>query len=158
MGLSHHVLTLIEKTGVLARGRPEESSERDEQRHKQRCELSFIVLHILTIHLQMRKDFIKGMLVFIWFNIFRIKIRQNTVKSFYALDYTEQDFNSDDPNSETHEDQASGSYSKIIAELQSHRKEIEKLQTNASSASSSSPCRMRNPKQPSFRGSLSKYM
>ena len=56
-------------------------------------------------------------------------------KSFYSLEYTGQDFSDqDDVNDDTmttFED-----YTKIIEELQSHRREIEKLQTDFASPTS----------------------
>ena len=59
----------------------------------------------------------------------------HTDKSFYALEYTGQDFSEDgeveEEDAEAYLDTlAFDDYSKIIQELQSHRKEIEKLQTD----------------------------
>ena len=59
----------------------------------------------------------------------------HTDKSFYALEYTGQDFSEDEEVEEEDADAyldtlAFDDYSKIIQELQSHRKEIEKLQTD----------------------------
>lgn len=59
----------------------------------------------------------------------------HTDKSFYALEYTGQDFSGDEEVEEEDADAyldtlAFDDYSKIIQELQSHRKEIEKLQTD----------------------------
>ena len=59
-----------------------------------------------------------------------------TDKSFYALEYTGHDFSEEDAEVEEEDAEAYldtlafDDYSKIIQELQSHRKEIEKLQTD----------------------------
>ncbi len=59
-------------------------------------------------------------------------------KSFYALEYTGHNFSEDEDNEEAYLDSlAFDDYSKIIQELQSHRKEIEKLQSDFSQASRS---------------------
>ena len=73
-----------------------------------------------------------------------------TVKSFYSLDYTEEEGcregggNGPSTLSEVPEDEAGSrleDYNKIILELQSHRKEIEKLQiTTATSSSTQTGC------------------
>ena len=72
------------------------------------------------------------------------------VKSFYSLDYTEEEGcregggNGPSTLSEVPEDEAGSrleDYNKIILELQSHRKEIEKLQiTTATSSSTQNGC------------------
>ena len=71
-----------------------------------------------------------------------------TVKSFYSLDYTEEEGCREGVRpstlSEVPEDEAGSrleDYNKIILELQSHRKEIEKLQiTTATSSSTQTGC------------------
>jgi hypothetical protein len=58
-------------------------------------------------------------------------------KSFYSLEYTGHNFSDDEEDEEACLDSLGfDDYSKIIQELQSHRKEIEKLQTDISQAGS----------------------
>ena len=66
----------------------------------------------------------------------------HAVKSFYSLDYTEEgDGGLLEASEDALEDDGSRleDYNKIIQELQSHRKEIEKLQIGGTGPTSSSP-------------------
>ena len=106
MGISQHVLTLIERNSRKAA----DSSEAEDM-SKQRRKFLFLRAECNTCLLGAR------------FRCFSF-----AVKSFYSLDYT------DHVPSEAVATQRVQDYDKIIQELQSHRKEIEKLQVSTGTA------------------------